>query len=204
MMDARITKKAAITALLAGLDLSSELRKKLEARIAFIGRAGFPHGINTGRGFRGGYTFEQFWQLFLLLQLQQLGLPLSAALKLVHTHWGLASGPISIAFDDPTGKLGMRFYWIYLPAIGLPGDQTAAAGVIETIALKRGEALQEIELLASATHFAIIDASAVIAKAANAISEATDPELRNQLLEAHALWRTQIGTILKKASKEQK
>lgn len=193
-MSARVSKAAAVTALLASLDLGSEERRKLEARLSFIGRAGFPEGVNTGRGFRGGYTFEQFWQLFMLLHLQRLGLPLGSAIKLVQAHWALASGPIDLAFEDSANQLQMTFYWVFQPNEALPGDESVTKGSFGTFGLLPGEALQD--KVPVGPHFAAINAMAVIGKAARALTTAGDPNVQDDLVAAHRLWRQEVESVL--------
>lgn len=198
-MDARVSKAAAVTALLASLDLGLEDRRKLEARLSFIGRSGFPDGVNAGRGFRGGYTFEQFWQLFMLLHLQTLGLPLGGAIKLVQAHWGLASAPIDLAFEDAANDLQMTFFWVVGPAKALPGDESVSKGSFSTLGLLPGQALQE-EVNGGA-HFAAINASAVIRKATSAL--ATDADAKAELIAAHRLWRQEVNSQLRNHSRSE-
>lgn len=198
-MDARVSKASAVTALLASLGLGLEERRKLEARLSFIGRSGFPEGVNTGRGFRGGYTFEQFWQIFMLLHLQRLGLPLGAAIKLVKTHWVLASAPIDLAFEDAANDLQMVFFWVVEPAEALPGDESVTRGSFSTLGLLPGQALQE-EINGGA-HFAAINASAVIRKATSAL--ATDEVAKAEIIAAHRLWRQEVNSRVRDHQKSE-
>jgi hypothetical protein len=193
-MNARVSKAAAVIALLASLGLGLEDRRKLEARLSFIGRSGFPEGVNAGRGFRGGYTFEQFWQIFMLLHLQRLGLPLGAAIKLVQTHWVVASAPIDLAFEDSSDDLQMTFFWVFKPTEALPGDESVTKGSFSTLGLLPGQALQEE--VSGGAHFAAIDASAVIRKATSAL--ATDDVAKAELIAAHQLWREEVNSQLHK------
>ncbi|WP_338503678.1 hypothetical protein V6R86_08420 [Sphingomonas kaistensis] len=188
-----------MTALLASLGLAPAERKKLEARLAFIGRTGFPAGINAGRGYRGGYTYEQFCQIFMLLHLQRIGLSLGSAIKVVQAHWALACAPIDIAFQNASDQLQLTFYWVFQPDEALPGDESVSNGTFNVYGLGPGESLEE--KVALGPHFAAINATAVIAKADTALKTALDPSVRDDLVEAHRLWKGELSASLRKHMK---
>lgn len=201
-MQFRIQKKYAMAALLASLNLNAEAAGKLAARITFVGRSGFPAGVNSGRVFRGGYSFDQFWQLVLLFHLQRAGIGLAPAIALVREGWPIASSAIWSSFSG-SGGLGLRFFWIVKPAPlhGFEEFQAQNAdeshGHIITIALEGDEALQEVLPAEFGTHFCLIDASAVVTKAREGFARLGDAELMRDLENAHRHQQTATTAVLR-------
>ena len=206
-MEFRVQKKDALATQLASLDLSADAATKVTARLTFLGRTGFPAGVNTGRGFRGGYSLDQFWQIVLLFHLQRVGIGLTPAIELIRTSWPLASSAIWLSFSRST-KLGLRYYWIIKPAPLQGLDEFEARkeeesqGSIITFGLHDNDPLQTALSAQDAAHVCLIDATSVVDKALKGFRQIGDANLVRDLEDAHRQQQSAATAALRHALRD--
>lgn len=193
-MDYRIKKAAALNAIAATLGLSSAAVSKLDIRVGFVARGGFPDDLAKGRGFRGGYTLKQFWQLVLLFNLQRAGITLSQALQAAQSNWPLASSAIWTVMEDVPGVA----YWVvHVPVLAGMEDFSVASNIepkIYTLILADGVPLQAELAALDIINFSAVNASEVVRTALTALQ---GEALGFNLHEAHQSWQNAATNSLR-------
>jgi hypothetical protein len=171
MSDFRISKKVvlAVSQRVLGVPVSSHT--KFETRLMLLNRLGFPDGVNAGRGYRGGYTIGQFWQLVLAFRLMKLGIGLSRLVEIINESWDIAYYAVAQSLPGSTFP-DRQFWWIVEP-IGLDdlnleterkkfGAGFAEPRSIQTLALSEHDSLQDHAREQHLTEFLAIDAKRVV------------------------------------------
>ena len=192
MADYRISKRAIVASVGATLRPHPSAAAKLETRLKLLNRLGFPHGVNAGRGFRGGYTLDQLWQVVLAFRVLKFAVPLSRTIEIVNESWDIAYA--AIANSLPGRRLAEHsFYWLIDPPGLSDLDLEPSPGTsgwtrpIETIALEDGQTVHDVAVLRNLADYGVINASAVVDDVLTALAdpalEIDQDELRAMLVD---------------------
>lgn len=204
-MEIRLQKNAVLKAIGSSLNAFPEAEKLLRNRLMLLTRLGFPAGVNTGRGFRGGYDIDQFWKTILAFQVLQMAVPLSRTIQIVEESWDIAHSAIAYSLPGQ-GLDGMTFHWLVEPA-GFPDfplDRKADGRgnwhrPIETIGIDDGAGVLGTPQLNEVKKYSVINASMVVDDALEALSH---PELsidQHELMDSLLDWAKRPSADLKAA-----
>jgi hypothetical protein len=155
MIDYRLSKNALLASIAASLKAGEGGIPKILSRMMLLNRVGYPHGINTGRGYRGGYDLEQVWQTIFAFQLMKFDVPHSRTIKIANASWSIARS--AIAHSLPGSSIpGLTFYWIGEPSrlsemegevrTSSAPENEALHSPVMTWAMQPGQALQDVAL----------------------------------------------------------
>ena len=180
MADYRIAKKALVASLEHTHRMPTTARTKLETRLMVLARTAFPEGVRAGRGFRGGYSVDQFWQIILAFQMIEIGVPVHRIAQMVNESWDIAYLAIAKSLPDHTIE-GMRFWWMIEPA-GLSdfdlqterrtkSELVGSVRPIETIGTAAGETLEIGANNRGLRVFSVVDATAVVRDVLEALGD---------------------------------
>ena len=174
--DFRIPKRGVVTAVTASLGLDQSDESMIATRLLMFTRLGFPAGSSVGRGYRGGYTPDQFWKLILAFQLLEMGVALSRAIAMVNESWDLAYLAISHSLPDH-GDPDRSFVWLAAPA-GLQEPNLDRDGPengswnrpILTMSFEHGQSAIGIAELANVRKYTVINARIIVQDALEALA----------------------------------
>jgi hypothetical protein len=141
MDDYRLRKAAVLQGLAASLGKGEESLHRIETRLHLSYRQGFPDGANQGRGYRGGFDFDQFFSTLLLFQLLRFDFTLSPAVIAVKAAWPIARTAVTHTVAKREHFKGKQFFWLGEPPRhddfrkGPGADPSSRAPNITTLAL---------------------------------------------------------------------
>lgn len=172
-MKSNVSKQLTVRALHSSLRPAGDVTGKIQNRLDVLNRMAFPIGWVGGKGFRGGYTVEQFWQLVMVFHVMRTGVATGAAVEMVRESWALAHTPIMNAVAE---RRSDRSFWVLRPA-GLPElEPFVETGMpqrsIETFVLEPHSKLQDALAAWDLTHCSLIDANQVVRAAMEGLIEA--------------------------------